>query len=372
MGRRHRRDWPGAWHHVVNRGLARRTVFENRTDMATFGDLLGRVSAAGLLEVHAYSFLTTHFHLLVRSPVGRLSSAMMDVENRYVRAFNRGRKRDGPLFRGRFWSGPIESDAYRRAVLRYIDRNPLGAGLCARSTDYPHGSAWWYAREGGPGWLRRDMVEGMVADDRGRGRFEHSLYPVETREDGGDWTAEIVERRMRGGEPGGAGRPGSDPLSDLVRASPTEVQEWMIRKARLADGTEPGCVLVSVRTMREEVELRLGDEAARTGGRSGIEGPFPSTGAMIPAMLRLYSGLTLEETAAECGMSVSTVRRRTREYVQAVLERPSCRRLAAVALKGALDREAGKGGIGGILPLRLPLIPHPPTPDLAEKDSPAP
>ena len=54
----------------------------------------------GLLEVHAYSVLTTHYHLLVRSPSGQMAVAMQRVGNRYVRWFNRRARRDGPLFRG--------------------------------------------------------------------------------------------------------------------------------------------------------------------------------------------------------------------------------------------------------------------------------
>ena len=197
MGRGPRKDWPGAWHHVVNRGIARRTVFEGASDIAVFTDLLERVAAEGLLEVHAYCFLTTHFHLLVRSPRGLLPAAMRRVENGYVRAFNRMRRRDGSLFRGRYWSAPVEDATYWWAVLRYIDRNPLQAGLCARSTDYPHGSARWYARREGPPWLHRSIVEAAVAGGSGGKAFDPGGYPVQSREDGGEWTAEVVERRMR-------------------------------------------------------------------------------------------------------------------------------------------------------------------------------
>jgi hypothetical protein len=52
------------------------------------------VVALGLVEVHAYSILTTHFHLLVRSVTGDVSEAMRQAANRFVRWLNRSRRRD--------------------------------------------------------------------------------------------------------------------------------------------------------------------------------------------------------------------------------------------------------------------------------------
>jgi len=97
---RPRGDRPGAWHHVMNRGLARRPAFENRADIRFFLSLLARKVRQGQLELHAYAILTTHFHLLVRSPRGELSDAMMWIEAQYVRRFNRRRERDGSLSAG--------------------------------------------------------------------------------------------------------------------------------------------------------------------------------------------------------------------------------------------------------------------------------
>ena len=94
---RHRTESPGAWHHVMNHGVARRMVIEGRRDAGEFLVGVRRVVEEGLLEVHAYCLMGTHFHMLVRSPRGELSRAMMLVQNLYARWFNRGRRRDGPL-----------------------------------------------------------------------------------------------------------------------------------------------------------------------------------------------------------------------------------------------------------------------------------
>ncbi len=88
--------------------------------------------------------MTTHFHLLVRSPVGELAGAIGRATNKYVRAYNRSRRRDGPLVRGRFRSKVVDSEFYRRTLVRYIDDNPVAAGTQSTPWDYPWGSAAAY------------------------------------------------------------------------------------------------------------------------------------------------------------------------------------------------------------------------------------
>ena len=94
MARAPRRDGPDTWHHVMNRGIARRTMFEREPDMEFFLGQLGEAVDRGEIEVHAFSLLNTHYHLLVRSPAGELHKAMQRVQTEYSRWFNRGRRRD--------------------------------------------------------------------------------------------------------------------------------------------------------------------------------------------------------------------------------------------------------------------------------------
>ena len=76
MPRRPRLDRPGLLHHVMNRAISRRTAFETREDIRRFLALIACAVREGRIEVHAYSILSTHFHLLVRSLDGRLSETM--------------------------------------------------------------------------------------------------------------------------------------------------------------------------------------------------------------------------------------------------------------------------------------------------------
>jgi REP element-mobilizing transposase RayT len=176
MSRPPRIDFPGAYHHAMNRAVGHRPFFENRTDIRLFLALLAHTVRRGDLEVHAYSILTTHFHLLVRSPRGRLSAAMAWIEGRYVRTFNAKRDRPGPLVRSRFRSKRIDCLAYFSNVVRYIDANALDAGLVRRPADYPFASAAAYSGGRSPPWLHQAEVRSVTCRVTGSSAFSPSLY----------------------------------------------------------------------------------------------------------------------------------------------------------------------------------------------------
>src|SRR5688572_4275274 len=166
----------GSWHHVMNRGLAKRPVFETPRDVQFFLSRIAHVVRLGWLEVHAFTILTTHFHLLVRSPGNSLSKAMRRIELDFVRWFNVTRDRDGSLFRGRFVSRRIDTEAYWRAVLAYIDQNAVAARMVKRPIDHPWCSAHYYAQRAGPQWMSREVVESEVAATTRSGRFAPARY----------------------------------------------------------------------------------------------------------------------------------------------------------------------------------------------------
>ncbi len=244
MPRRPRVDRRGRLHHLMNRGLARRTVFETREDVRVFLALLALAVHQGRIELHAYSILSTHYHLLVRSLDGRLSETMRRVQNAYVRWFNRKRRRDGPLFRGRFRSFPVESTRYLHTLIRYIDQNAVNAHLVADATAYPNGSARHHAAGlARPRWLCRSLVDQFLTPHLARGIPRPEAYGLAFPPRLTQAQRVFVERRLL--------HPDRSPeeLEDLLASAPSQVQAWMDRKARLADGTRPGVPLVAVETV---------------------------------------------------------------------------------------------------------------------------
>ena len=338
MPRRLRKDYPGAWHHVMDRGVAKRTLFETRRDVRFFLSCLAWQVRAGDIEVHAYAVLTTHFHLLVRSPRGRLSRAMQGALDAYARWFNRSRRRDGPLFRGRFVNRVVETGAYWECVLSYIDRNPVSAGLAASPVEYPYGSARHYARGKGPPWLTRRAVEGAVRA-REEGPWDPALYVRRSRQaltPGARW---VVGRRLRE-----ATTRGGDPLDGLLGTAPDRVRAWMEEKTRIADGTAPGLAVASPVTLAEGVRRR----SVRDPGRLLILGRrrAPWWEALQAGLLRLCTGLRHEEVGERMGLPLTTARKRAGLFAAGAAGDAAFLADAVAVLEEALLRDHGDRSAG--------------------------
>lgn len=308
MARPPRCDAPGVWHHVMNRGIARRTVFEDTRDVRYFLSQIARVVRAGWIEVHAYSVLTTHFHLLVRSYDEGVSRAMGRVLNNYVRWFNRGRKRDGPLFRGRFRSRRVDTLEYRRALIRYIDSNPVDAALVPAPEFYPHGSARWYASPRGPIWLERGWIE---SEARGtRAEYDPRDYSAAFGGSVHAALARVMERRIE------SGTRGTDPLDDLLGAAPERVLAWMRNKAALADGTKidlPVCDPAGVVELLDTERARQPVWELHLSRKSCDAWPVVQV-----ALVRELCASTWVETAIVGGISEQGALRRYRQHAEAL------------------------------------------------------
>ena len=138
MPRLLRIEYPGAWHHIINRGSGKRTIFHGQEYYQLFLDLLHKVVDRYQIQVHAYCLMSNHYHLIVHSPQGNLSEAMQYLNSMYVRRYNKWQNTDGPLFRGRFSSFIVDVDRYLLVLSRYIHLNPVDANL----VDYPGQYKW--------------------------------------------------------------------------------------------------------------------------------------------------------------------------------------------------------------------------------------
>ena len=226
----------------MNRALAHRPLFEDRRDIRYFLSRLAREVRKGTLEIHCWCALTTHFHLLVRSPNGELSNAIRDAQHSYTRSFNRRHKRDGPLLKSRFTSKRIRSWTYRRLLVGYINKNPVSAGMAASAANYPFGSAHQWSTGRIPKWLCQDWVTANNAT---------SILPHQG--------IELVESCIN--HKGS----GHDDLDELVGAAPLAIQLWMRRNARLADGSEMSMPICDRSSTMDAIGRRTCGSAMRIG-----------------------------------------------------------------------------------------------------------
>ncbi len=128
---------PGVPLHVIQRGNNRQHTFFDDQDYATFLADLGEAAANHGCAVHAYVLMTNHFHLLLTPAEADGPSRLLQaVGRRYVRYVNRKYARTGTLWEGRFRSSPLDSDGYFFACSRYVEMNPVRAGMVADPAAY--------------------------------------------------------------------------------------------------------------------------------------------------------------------------------------------------------------------------------------------
>jgi putative transposase len=139
--------------HVVQRGHNRGACFRQRADYLVYLAHLRRIAGELRCEVHAYCLMTNHVHLLVTPPEATsLARLMRALGQKYVQYFNRRYARTGTLWEGRFRSCLTESPRYVLACYRYIEMNPVRAGMVRVAADYP-----WSSYAGNSG-LREDEL----------------------------------------------------------------------------------------------------------------------------------------------------------------------------------------------------------------------
>lgn len=147
MARRPRLELAGVPLHVIQRGNNRAACFYADGDRRLYLRCLREASRRNQCAVHAYVLMSNHVHLLVTPAAsGGVALMMQDVGRRYVRIFNMIHGRTGTLWEGRYKSCLIDSDSYLLTCHRYIERNPVRAGLVShpsryRWSSYPHYAA---------------------------------------------------------------------------------------------------------------------------------------------------------------------------------------------------------------------------------------
>lgn len=137
MARSPRITIPAYPHHLIQRGNNRAATFFADADYRFFLDCLRQAKIKCRCRIYAYVLMTNHFHVLVEpAEVGDLGRFMQSVGRRYVRYVNSTYGRSGTLWEGRFKSAAVSRDQYLIACSRYIELNPVRAGLVTHPKDY--------------------------------------------------------------------------------------------------------------------------------------------------------------------------------------------------------------------------------------------
>lgn len=131
--------------HVYNRAAGRRVLFENSSDYKEFWTLLASAKrrARGAVALYGYCLMPNHWHLVICAEKTEvLSQFMRTLTKAHAVSFVRRHEKHGggAVYQGRFRAVAVDRDAHFLALCRYVDRNPLRAGLVSTALEWPWSS----------------------------------------------------------------------------------------------------------------------------------------------------------------------------------------------------------------------------------------
>jgi putative transposase len=132
---------PGQPQHVIVRGNNRSEIFCADADYRFYLEKLLLACDKHVCEIHAYVLMTNHVHLLITPQDEQgLGKTLQMLGRYYVQYYNYSYRRTGTLWEGRYKATLIDSEAYLLTCMRYIELNPVRAGMVAHPSDYPWSS----------------------------------------------------------------------------------------------------------------------------------------------------------------------------------------------------------------------------------------
>lgn len=148
MPRKPRIYLPGVPNHIVQRGNDRQACFFEEENYQFYLHCLEESCQRYEVSLHAYVLMTNHVHLLMTpsDEIG-ISRVMQLLGNRYVQYVNKKYKRSGTLWEGRHKASIIDAEKYLLTCYRYIELNPVRAGMVSHPVDYPWSSYHHHATD---------------------------------------------------------------------------------------------------------------------------------------------------------------------------------------------------------------------------------
>lgn len=145
--------------HVLNRSVARLTLFEKPEDYAAFMQVVEETWEKVPLPILAMTVMPNHWHFVVRPTTDtQLTEFFQRLTVTHTMRWHAHYETGGTghLYQGRFKSFPVQSDEHLLMVMRYVERNPLRAGLVQRAEEWRFGSAWArQQKRNAPAWLEK-------------------------------------------------------------------------------------------------------------------------------------------------------------------------------------------------------------------------
>ncbi|MEJ2310475.1 MAG: transposase [Gammaproteobacteria bacterium] len=234
MPRRPRISLPGVPLHLIQRGNNRQACFFDDQDYLIYLDWLEEYAEVSRCTIHAYVLMTNHVHLLLTPDSAHSAGNLMKrLGQRYVQYINRTYQRSGTLWEGRFRSCMTQEEDYVLGCYRYIELNPVRAGIVEHPAEYRWSSYRVNAQRETSSLVEpHDIYRALGADQEARKTrycelFRYQLDPglvdeIRSSTNGNyalgsplfqEQVAEMLGRRVtpgKAGRPKSRGRNGSD------------------------------------------------------------------------------------------------------------------------------------------------------------------
>ena len=207
MARPLRIEFPGAVYHVTSRGDRQEPIFNDDVDRRVFLDVASDALRRLQADAFAYCLMGNHYHFVLRTRLANVSRIMKHLNGEYARAYNRRYDVTGHLFQGRFGAILVDRQAYLMEVCRYVELNPVRAGIVETAVEWPWSS--YRAHVGlarSPQWLATNELRGhmlgreiaSVDDERRAARLHADLVAAAIGVD--LWRGHLRQEIFLGGE----------------------------------------------------------------------------------------------------------------------------------------------------------------------------
>jgi REP element-mobilizing transposase RayT len=164
MSRPLRLEFEGALYHVSARGDRREPIFDDDDDRRALLEVVRQGVERFDAVVFAYCLMDNHYHFVLQTQKPNLSRLMRHINGVYTQSYNRQHGKVGHLFQGRFKAVLVDRDAYLLEVCRYVDLNPVRAGMVKRPPNWAWSSYRAHAGQvEAPVWLDSATLHRQLA-----------------------------------------------------------------------------------------------------------------------------------------------------------------------------------------------------------------
>ena len=180
MARPLRIEYPDAMYHVSNYSLDNQRVFPSDKYYDRFLQGLGDACARLNVEVHSYCLLRNQYHLIIKTPEGNLSRFMRQVDGLYTQHYQKMKRSEGSLFKGRYKAVLIQAESYLLPLSRYIHSKVKPSELVR----YPYSSYTFFTRKANPPiWFNRIETQKQLKVQASKRALAYRRYVSEGVDD---------------------------------------------------------------------------------------------------------------------------------------------------------------------------------------------